>query len=137
MAVATKMQLPYLENTGLDMKKLYTPKEWTERFRHNRKRIHNIDIKQILKDETLPTDKNWNTKQPGIRQDIIRTAGPSAIEIITSGEFNTDPDAIKTDNFYNYFENTTCQRETPITAVEISSGQSKKTTRQPKITGNR
>ena len=97
IAVATKIQLPYLEDTGLDRKKLYTPKEWTERFRHNKKRIQNIDIKQILKDETLAIDENWNTKQPELRQDFIRTAGPSAIEIITRGEFNTDPDAIKID----------------------------------------
>ena len=36
--------LPYLEDTGLDGKKLYTPKEWTERLRHYIKRIHDIDI---------------------------------------------------------------------------------------------
>ena len=46
MSVATKIQLPYLENTGLDGKKLYTPKEWTERFRHYIKRIHKNDIKK-------------------------------------------------------------------------------------------
>ena len=34
MAVATKIQLQYLEDTGIDGKKLYTPKEWTERIRH-------------------------------------------------------------------------------------------------------
>ena len=37
--------LPYLEDTGLDGKKLYTPKEWTERLRHYIKRIHDIDKK--------------------------------------------------------------------------------------------
>ena len=52
MAVATKIQLPYLEDTGLDGKKLYTPKEWTERLRHYIKRIYNIDIKPILTDDT-------------------------------------------------------------------------------------
>ena len=40
--------LPYLEDTGLDEKKLYTPKEWTERLRHYMKRIHDIDIKPAL-----------------------------------------------------------------------------------------
>ena len=44
MTVATKIQLLYLEDTGLDGKKIYTSKEWTERFRHYIKRIHNIDI---------------------------------------------------------------------------------------------
>ena len=70
MAVATKIQLPYLEDTGLDGKKLYTPKEWTERFRHYKKRIHNIDIKQILTDDTVPTGDPWDTKETAIRQDF-------------------------------------------------------------------
>ena len=62
MATTTKIQLPYLEDTGLDGKKIYTPREWTERFRHYVKRIHNIDIKQILTDDTVPTDGNWIQK---------------------------------------------------------------------------
>ena len=103
MATATKIQLPYLEDTGLDGKKIYTPREWTERFRHYVKRIHNIDFKQILTDDTVPTDKNWNTKEPEIRQDFIWRAGPSAIEIITKGEFNTDPDTIKTEKLIQLF----------------------------------
>ena len=89
MTTTTKIQLPYLEDTGLNGKKIYTPREWTERFRHCVKRIHNIDIKQILTDDTVPTDGNWDTKEPEIRQDFIWSAGQSAIEIITKGEFNT------------------------------------------------
>ena len=53
--MATKIQLPYLEDTGLDGKKIYTPKEWTERIRNYIKRIHNIDIKPMLIDDTVPT----------------------------------------------------------------------------------
>ena len=68
MAVATKIQLPYLEDTKLDGKKIHTPREWTERFRHYMKRVHNIDIKQILTNNTVHSDENWNTKKPGIRQ---------------------------------------------------------------------
>ena len=103
MAVATKIQLPYLEDTGLDGKKIYTPKEWTERFRHYIKRIYNIDIKPILTDDTVPTGNLWDTKEPEIRQDFIWGTGPSAIEIITKGEFNTDPDTIKTDKVIQLF----------------------------------
>ena len=102
MTTATKIQ-PYLEDTGLDGKKIYTPREWTERFRHYVKRIHNIDIKEILTDNTVPTDENWNTKEPEIRQDFIWSAGPSAIETITKGEFNTDPDTIKTEKLIQLF----------------------------------
>ena len=62
MTVATKIQLPYLEDTGLDGKKIYTPKEWSERFRYYIKRIHNIDIKPILTDDTVPTGDPWDKK---------------------------------------------------------------------------
>ena len=54
--------LPYLEDTGLDGKKLYTPKEWTERLRHYINRIHNIDIKPALSGETIPTSNNGRRK---------------------------------------------------------------------------
>ena len=33
-----------------------------------------------------------------MRQDLIWGAGPSAIENITKGEFNTDPDTINTEH---------------------------------------
>ena len=97
MTVATKIQLPYLEDTGLDGKKIYTHKEWTRRIRHYIKRIHNIDIKPILTDDTVPTSDPWDTEEPEIRQDFIWGAGPSAFEIITKRQFNTDPDTIQTD----------------------------------------
>ena len=49
MTITTnKIQLPFLEDTGLDRRKLYTPKEWTERLRHYIERIYNIDIKPEL-----------------------------------------------------------------------------------------
>ena len=98
MAVATKIQLPYLEDTGLDGKKLYTPEEWTKIFRHYIKRIHNIDIKQILTDDTVPTGDPWDTKETEIRQDFIWGAGTSA-----KGEFKTDSDTIKTDKLIQLF----------------------------------
>ena len=85
-------------------KKLYTPKEWTERLRHYIKRIHDIDIKPALSGETMPTSTEWTTKEPEIRQDFIWGAGPSAIETITKGEFNTDPDTINTERLIQLFK---------------------------------
>ena len=99
----THIKLPYLEDTGLDGKKLYTPRECTERFRHFTKRILNMDIKQILTDDTVPTGDQWDTKETKIRQNFICGAGPSAIGIITKGEFKTDPDTIKTDYLIQLF----------------------------------
>ena len=63
--------LPYLEDTGLDRKKIYTPKEWTERLRHNIKRIHDVDIKPALSGKPMPTSTEWTTKEPEMRQDFI------------------------------------------------------------------
>ena len=135
MAVATKIQLPYLEDTELDGKKIYTPNEVTERFRHYIKRIHNIDIKPILTDDTKLTGDQWDTKEPQIKQDFIWGAGPSAIEIITKGELTRTPTQSKPTSWYNYSENITCQEQTHTTAVETSSGQNKKKTKRPKNTG--
>ena len=47
------------------------------------KKIYNVDIKQIITDDTVPTGDPSDTKEPEIRQDFIESAGPSAIEIIT------------------------------------------------------
>ena len=95
-ATTNNILLPYLDDKGLDGNKLYTPKERTERMRHYIKRIHDIDIKPALSGETIPTNTGWTAKEPIIRQDFIRGAGPFAIEMITKGEFNTDPDTINT-----------------------------------------
>ena len=57
MTATNNIQLSYLEDTGLDGNKLYTPKEWTERFRHYVKKIHDIDNKQIISEETTPTGR--------------------------------------------------------------------------------
>ena len=71
MTATTSTQLTYLEDTGLDGKKLYTAKERIERFRHYLKRIHKMDIKQISVDDTTPTGEPWYTKEQEIRQDLI------------------------------------------------------------------
>ena len=97
MNATTNIRLTHLEDTGLDDKKLYTPKECTERFRLYIKRIYNVFIKQILVDNTKPTGDPWDTKQPEIRKGFNWGAEPSTIETITKREFNTDPDTIKTE----------------------------------------
>ena len=44
-------------------------------------------------------------KNPRVRQDFILGAGPSAIETITEGEFNTeDPDSINTEKLIQLFK---------------------------------
>ena len=102
--VKNNIQLPYLEDTGLDGKKLYVPKKWTERLRHYIKRIYDIDIKPALSWETIPTSSRWTKGEPEIRLDLIWGAGPSAIKNITKGEFNTDPDTINTERLLQLFK---------------------------------
>ena len=62
-----------------------------------------MNIKQILTDDTVPTGDPWDTKEQEMRQDLIWSVGPSAIELITKGEFNMDQDTIKTDNLIQLF----------------------------------
>ena len=66
------------------------------------------------------------TKEPELGQDFIWGAGPLAIETITKGELNTDPDTINTEKLIHYSKTNTCLNETPTTAEEIFSGQNKK-----------
>ena len=101
----TTINLPYLEDTTVDGKKIFSHKEWTERFRHYIKRTHNVDIKSISTDGTI-TDANWDAKKDEIRQDFIWGAGPGAINEITKGEFNTDPDTIEADRLLTLFKET-------------------------------
>ena len=135
MTTATKIQLPYLEDTGLDGKKIYTPREWTERFRHYVKRIHNIDIKEILTDDTVPTDENWNKKNQ--KSDKISFGAPDRrLSNLSPKESSTQTlTRSKPKNYYNYSGNTICPKETPTTVVETSSGQNKKKTKPPENTG--
>ena len=73
-------------------------------MRHYIKRIHDIDIKPALSGETMPTNNEWTEKEPTIRQDFIWGGGPCAIEIISKGDFNTDPDTINTEKLKQLFK---------------------------------
>ena len=96
--------VPYLEDTGLDGRKLYTPIEWTELMRQYIKRIHDIDKTPALSGETIPMNNGRTEKEPMIRQKFIWAAGPSTIKTITKGEFNTDPDTINTEKLIQLFK---------------------------------
>ena len=66
--------------------------------------MYDIDIKPALSRETKPTSNKWTDEEPEIRQNLIWGAGPSAIENITKGEFNTDPDTIDTERLLQLFK---------------------------------
>ena len=54
--------------------------------------------------KTIPTSSRWTETEPEMRQNLIWGAGPSAIENITKGEFNTDPDTINTERLLQLFK---------------------------------
>ena len=98
-------------------------------------------MKLILMDETASTHTDWNTEEPQNRQDIMWKAGPKAIEDITEGQFNTDPDTITADkSFYssqllNYSGIIFDPDETPTTARAVTSGHKKKKIKRQKNSG--
>ena len=98
----TNIRLPYREDTGLDRKNNKHPKSGPRHFGITHKSIYNVDIKQILTNDTVRTD-SLVSKEPEIKQDSIGGAGPSAIEIFTKGEFRTNPETIKTDKLIQLF----------------------------------
>ena len=134
-AITSNIQLPYLEDIGLEGKKLHTPKEWTERLRHYIKQIYNIDVKPALSGETIPTRNSWTEKELEIRQDLIWGAGPSAIANITKGEFNTDPNTINTKRLLQIFKDYYLPKRNTYHSRGVSSGQNKKKTKPRKNTG--
>ena len=73
-------------------------------MRHYIKRIHDIDIKPALSGKTIPTNNGWKEKVTIMRQDFVWGAEPSAIEVLTKGKFNTDPDTINTVKLIQLFE---------------------------------
>ena len=97
---------------------------------HYIKKIHNVDIKQMLSGETVPKGKRWEEKQPEIRQDITWGARQSAIEMITNGEFSTHPENIKTDKMLQLFREHYMPTRNTYHNSGIFSGQSKKKTKQ-------
>ena len=123
-----------MEDTGLDGKEIYTPREWTDRFRHYIKRIHNIDIKPVFTEGKI-TDPNSNGKEEEMRKDFVWGDGPGALEEITKGEYNTDPDNIKADALMTMFKE--CYTPKGVSTIEeaISSGQNARTQKHPKTIG--
>ena len=66
-----------------------------------------------------------------MRQDFVCGAGLSAIETITTGEVNTDPDTSIQRNSYNFSRTTTCPNESLTTIVEIFFRAKKKENKTP------
>ena len=58
---ATQIEVPNFEATK-DGKKIFTPKQWLERFRQYTKRKYKTDIAELIRGEDM-TQADWATKK--------------------------------------------------------------------------
>ena len=84
MAEENKIKVPNFEATS-DGKRIFTPKQWLERFRQYTKRKHKLDIAELIRRVEI-TQNGWSGKEAEIEEDFIWGIGPrSLISNDTSG----------------------------------------------------
>ena len=66
---ATQLEVPNFEATT-DGKKIFTPKQWLERFRQYTKRKYKMDIAELIRGEEI-TQADWATKENQIQDDFV------------------------------------------------------------------
>ena len=66
---ATQHKVPNSEATT-DGKKIFTPKQWLERFRQYTKRKYKPDIAELIREEKM-TQTDWATKENQIQDDFV------------------------------------------------------------------
>ena len=74
-------------------KKIFTPKQWLERFRQYAKRKHKMDITELIRGAEM-TQTGWSGKETEIQEDFIWGIGPDALYQMTRAENKTEPDKI-------------------------------------------
>ena len=89
---ATQIEVPNFEATTHG-KKIFTPKQWLERFRQYIKRKYKMDIAEIIWGEEKPQN-DWATKENQIQDDFVRCIGPEALYQMTRAAYKTEPDKI-------------------------------------------
>ena len=100
--MAEKNIVPNLEAKATDGNRVFTPRQWLERFRQFCKREHKIDIAPLLKGEDV-TDTGWTGTKQVIQEDILWGVGPEALYQVTRGEYKTEPDSIKVKDLIRLF----------------------------------
>ena len=89
---ATQIEVPNFEATT-DGKKIFTPKQWLERFRQYTKQKDKMDIAELIRGEDM-TQADWTTKENQVQDDFIWGIGPEALYQMTRAEYKTEPDKI-------------------------------------------
>ena len=85
---ATQLEVPNFEAT--DGKKIFTPKQWLERFRQYTKRKYKTDIAKLIRGEEL-TQTDWATKKNRYKAILYGGIGPEALYQMTRAEYETEP----------------------------------------------
>ena len=73
----SQIEIPNLEATS-DGKRIFTPKQWLQRFRQNTKRKFKIDIAELIRGAAV-TQNGWTEKENEIQEDFIWGIGPEAL----------------------------------------------------------
>ena len=101
MAEDSKIEVPNFEATS-DGKRIFTPKQWLERFRQYTKRKHKMDISELIRGAEM-TQTSWSGKETDIQEDFIWGIGPEALYQITRAEYKTEPDTIAVKDLIQLF----------------------------------
>ena len=102
MVTETKqIEVPDFEATW-DGKRIFTPKQWLERFRQYTKRKHKIDITELIRGVEM-TQNGWTGKEAEIQEDFIWGVAPEALYQMTRAEYKTEPDSIRVKELIRLF----------------------------------
>ena len=120
---ATQLEVPNFEATT-DGKKIFTPKQWLERFRQYTKRKYKTDIAELIRGEEI-TQTDWATNENQVQDDFVWGIGPEALYQMT--EQNTRPSRTKSQskNKFGYSTSTSYRKEIHITTGENAFGPNK------------
>ena len=101
MTEESKIEVPNFEATS-DGKKIFTPKQWLERFRQYAKRKHKMDITELIRGAEM-TQTGWSGKETEIQENFIWGIGPEALYQMTRAENKTEPDKIAVKDLIRLF----------------------------------
>ena len=85
-----------------DGKKIFTPKQWLERFRQYAKRKHKMDITEMIRGAEM-AQTGWSGKETEIQEEFIWGIGPEALYQMTRAEYKTEPDKIAVKDLIRLF----------------------------------
>ena len=97
-----QIEVPDFEATS-DGKRIYTPKQWLERFRQYTRSKHKIDITELLCEAEM-TQNGWTGKETEIQGDFKWGIDPKALYQMTRAVYKTEPDSISVKDLIRLFK---------------------------------